>query len=155
MSKSVKSKRISKKVKLRMRNALEKRATVKNYYPTESVAYRWFYIINKSVFNSMLPNVDIHIKRCPTYWGQCVADWDNRKSRKGTCRQDVIPYENPTIRFYLELSTKFLTWKDFLETLVHEMVHLWQMSVIKDPTSSHNKNFYSWREKLAGINLKL
>ena len=65
MSKSVKSKRISKKVKLRMRNALEKRATVKNYYPTESVAYRWFYIINKSVFNSMLPNVDIHIKRCP------------------------------------------------------------------------------------------
>jgi len=42
----------------------------------------------------------------------------------------------------MELASKFRTWKDFIETLAHEMVHLYQMQIQKDPYANHNKRFY-------------
>ncbi|HAI40644.1 MAG TPA: SprT-like family protein, partial [Maribacter sp.] len=50
---------------------------------------------------------------------------------------------------------KFPTWKEFIETLAHEMVHLYQMAWLKDPYSNHNANFFAWKNKfkLAGLNL--
>ena len=37
----------------------------------------------------------------------------------------------------------------------NEMVHLYQMSVMKDPYSNHNENFYAFREKFSKVGLRL
>ena len=87
-------------------------------------------------------------------WGICVADWDNRKCRAGTFNQDLIPYHVP-IDYRIELHNKYPMWKDFIETLAHEMVHLYQMQVWKDPRSNHNANFYSWRKTFKDLNFRL
>ena len=73
---------------------------------------------------------------------------------KGKFNQKVIPY-HIDVCFYIELHCKFPTWKDFVETLAHEMVHLYQMTWLKDPYSNHNANFFAWKNKfkLAGLNL--
>ena len=87
-------------------------------------------------------------------WGICIADWDNRKCRAGRFNQGVIPYHVP-IDYRIELHNNYPTWKDFIETLAHEMVHLYQMQVWKDPYSNHNANFYSWRKKFKALNFRL
>ncbi len=81
--------------------------------------------------------------------------WDNRKCRKGTFNQRIIPFQKTEVYHYIELHCKFPTWKDFIETLAHEMVHLYQMSVMKDPYSNHNENFYAFREKFSKVGLRL
>mgnify|MGYP003325392693 CR=1 FL=1 len=50
---------------------------------------------------------------------------------------------------------KFKSWKDFIETLAHEMVHLYQMQIAKDPYSNHNNNFYKFRDKFKQYGLAL
>ena len=57
--------------------------------------------------------------------------------------------------YSIELHCKFDSWKDFIETLAHEMVHLYQMTVIKDPYSNHNKNFYAFSEKFKTVGFLL
>jgi hypothetical protein len=44
--------------------------------------------------------------------------------------------------------------KDFIDTLAHEMIHLFQMSNLGD-TGNHNETFYSYRPtmKQLGINI--
>ena len=44
--------------------------------------------------------------------------------------------------------------KEFVETLAHEMIHLWQMNH-KGDTGNHNKLFYSFRPKLNRLGLDL
>ena len=50
---------------------------------------------------------------------------------------------------------KRLVPKTLQRVLAHEMVHLYQMTVLKDPYSNHNSNFYAWKNrfKLAGLGL--
>ena len=45
--------------------------------------------------------------------------------------------------------------RDFMDTLVHEMVHLYQMTIVKDPYSNHNKHFYAFTKKFINAGLKL
>ena len=82
-------------------------------------------------------------------------DWDGRYSKAGTCDQRKLPFHNPTFAYKIELHNRFKTWKDFLETLAHEMVHQYQVEIQKDPYSNHNANFYAWREKFARYGMKL
>lgn len=82
-------------------------------------------------------------------------DWDNRLTRAGKWDQSKLPFHNPTFRYEMILNYRYKTWRDFLETLAHEMVHQYQVEVIKDPYSNHNANFYAWREKFARYKLKL
>ena len=49
---------------------------------------------------------------------------------------------------------KYKNKLEFLNTLAHEMVHLWQQTVMKD-TGNHNKLFFSFRSKFKKINLHL
>jgi len=35
------------------------------------------------------------------------------------------------------------------------MVHLYQMTIMKDPYSNHNKNFYAFSQKFIDAGLKL
>ena len=99
--------------------------------------------------------VPLYILRMTNDWGRCWANWDNRKCRKGTYDQNVIPYGKCEIDFAIELHSNYPTWKDFIETLAHEMVHLYQMTILEDPYSNHNANFFAFRNKfrLAGLDL--
>ena len=138
-----------------VKNALKKREHIKTYRPSLPVVQSWFRTLNRALFNRKLTEPMMEVKRLVGDWGRCCADWDNRKCRKGTYDQNVIPYGKCEIDFAIELHSNYPTWRDFIETLAHEMVHLYQMTILEDPYSNHNANFFAFKNKfrLAGLNL--
>jgi DUF971 family protein len=56
--------------------------------------------------------------------------------------------------YRLEMQPEYATKRDFVDTLGHEMVHLYQMANLGD-TGNHNKLFYSYKPKLNEIGLTL
>ena len=144
----------NKTLRLRVKKALDRRKNIKKFTPTIEQCQSWFRTLNRGMFGSNLFEPEFVVRGMKFDWGLCVADWDNRKCRAGRFNQRVIPYHVP-IEYKIELHNKFPTWKDFIETLAHEMVHLYQMQVWKDPYSNHNEHFYSWRNyfKLHGLTL--
>ena len=48
-----------------------------------------------------------------------------------------------------------LGFNTFLEVLGHEMVHLWQYSILGDDNCNHNIDFYKWRRVFGANGLKL
>jgi len=122
-------------------------STRRKYKTTYKDIKKYFTIINKSVFNNLLsPFNEIIIKKiykdkktCTYTWGQVVC-WEWK--RKGTKQ------------YWLEMLPEYRDKRDFVETLGHEMVHLYQMANIGD-TGNHNKVFYSFRPKLNKIGLDL
>ena len=149
-----KCKNTKKVFRFRVKNALKKREHIKAYRPTLPVAQSWFRTLNRGLFNGRLVEPVMCVKRLAHDWGRCIANWDNRKTPKGKFNQRVIPFHIP-VDYYIELHCKFPTWKDFIETLSHEMVHLYQMTWLKDPYSNHNKNFYAWKNKFKSAGLGL
>ena len=112
------------------------------YYTTYKDIKKWFKYINDVVFDGKLaPFNDIVIKdlRRQKCYGQ-VTQWE--WSRKGTCV------------FHLEMNTCYKTKRQFIDTLAHEIVHLYQMRTAGD-SGNHNKLFYSFAPKMkrAGINM--
>ena len=154
--KKTKNKKVNvrKQLKVKLENTLTRHKNIVGFKPTEQQAYQWFRIINRGLFNSRLPMIPIYVKKLHKDWGRCVANWDNRKTPKGKFDQRVIPY-HIDVDYYIELHCKFPKWKDFIETLAHEMVHLYQMQVMEDPYSNHNNNFYSFRSKFKRLGLRL
>lgn len=118
----------------------------KRYKTTYKDIKKYFTIINKSVFNNLLsPFNEILIKKIyrdeskKYCWGQVIChEWE----RKGTKQ------------YWLEMLPEYRDKRDFVETLGHEMVHLYQMANIGD-SGNHNKIFYSFRPKLNRIGLDL
>ena len=143
-----------KQLKVKLQNTATRYKNKVGYKPTPVQAYHWFRVINRGLFNSRLPMVPLHVRKLHKDWGRCVANWDNRKTPKGKFDQRLIPHHVP-VTYYIQLHLKFDSWKDFIETLAHEMVHLYQMTVIKDPYSNHNANFYKFVPKFKKIGLKL
>ena len=151
-----KVKKRNKTLKLRVKKALARRKNVKHFTPTVEQCQSWFRILNRGMFGRNLTEPTLIVRRMIYDWGLCVVDWDNRKCRKGTFNQSVIPYHlGDNLSYRIELHNKFPRWKDFIETLAHEMVHLYQMQVWKDPYSNHNEYFYSWRNYFRQHNLRL
>ncbi len=144
-----------KSLKRQLKKTLTERASVTAFKPTNFTAAHWFGKLNAALFGGRLGRVHIIVKKLHHDWGRCVADWDNRQCRKGTFNQRVIPYNKAEVIYRIELHCKFPTWKDFIETLAHEMVHLYQMTVLQDPYSNHNENFYSFRPVFRSAGLKL
>ena len=73
------------------------------------------------------------------------------------CYGQVIQWEwkgKGTAQFHLQMLPFYRNKKEFVETLAHEMIHLWQMN-IKGDTGNHNKLFYSFRPKLNKLGLDL
>ena len=115
-----------------------KRDLVSNrkYKTTYKDIKKYFNIINKAVFKNMLqPFNDIKIKKIykdetkKYCYGQVVV-WEWKKKRISTISfRDNLTYRNK---------------KEFVDTLGHEMVHLYQMANVGD-TGNHNKLFYSFR----------
>ena len=146
---------VRKQLKIKLENTLTRRKNVRNFKPTHSIMVTWFKHLNKGLFGNKLPAVPLYLVRMNDDWGRCWANWDNRKCRKGTYDQSIIPYDKTEVTFAIELHSKYPTFRDFIETLAHEMVHLYQMTVLQDPYSNHNANFFAFRNKFksAGLNL--
>ena len=153
MSRILKSQR--KTLKRQFKRTLSVKESVVGYKPTFMVAAHWYRRLNYLLFNNKLRGCEIQIKKLHHDWGRCVADWDNRKCRKGTFDQRVIPYHKTEVFYRIELTMKFPKWKDFIETLAHEMVHLYQMTILNDPYSNHNDNFYAFVPRFNAVGLKL
>ena len=100
----------------------------------------YFKIFYKSLFKNALNSFNnVKIKRIVRGSGQCV---------------EYISYRKGTNFFVLEMMPKYKNKMEFLNTLAHEMVHLWQQTIKKD-TGNHNKLFFSFRNKFKRLNLKL
>ena len=56
--------------------------------------------------------------------------------------------------YKLEMEPSYKSRKDFLDTLVHEMVHLFQMQN-KGNNGGHNDMFWSFQDKVEYIGLRL
>lgn len=99
----------------------------------------WFRYINRAVFNNELPDFDKII----------IKKW-LKQAMGQVC---AYPDKDPK-RFELEMLRKYNTKKDFIETLAHEMIHLYQFTLKKD-TGNHNRIFYSFRPRFKFIGLGL
>ena len=121
-------------------------ASNRKYKTTYKDIKKYFKVLNKALFKNILqPFNDIQIKKIykdeskKFFYGQ-VTTW--MWERKGTQQ------------FWLEMLPTYRNKKEFVETLAHEMIHLWQMN-IKGDTGNHNKIFYSFRPKLNRLGLDL
>ena len=112
----------------------------KKFITTYKEIKNYFKIFNKTLFKDKLNKFnDIKIKRIVRGSGLCV---EHSSYRKGTSF------------FVLEMMPKYKNKLEFLNTLAHEMVHLWQQTIMKD-TGNHNKLFFSFKSKFKKINLHL
>ena len=98
----------------------------------------WFRYINRAVFNNELPDFDKII----------IKKW-LKQAMGQVC---AYPDKDPK-RFELEMLRKYNTKRDFIETLAHEMIHLYQFALKKD-TGNHNRIFYSFRPRFKFIGEK-
>ena len=112
----------------------------KKFITTYKEIKKYFIIFNKTLFKNRLINFnDIKIKRIVRGSGQCV---------------ECLSYRKGTSFFILEMMPKYKNKLEFLNTLAHEMVHLWQQTIMKD-TGNHNKLFFSFKPKFKKLNLHL
>lgn len=112
------------------------------YTTTYKDIKKYFKILNDGLFNNkLIPFNDIEIKplKRSKCMGQVIIEDFKRKGTR-------------TLK--LEMDTKYDNKKDFLDTLAHEMVHLYQFTQVND-TGNHNKLFYSFAPKLKFVGLKL
>ena len=134
-------KRITKKLKLK-RKLKKEFMSNRRYATTYKDIKKYFRMFNAAIFDSKLsPFGKIEIKNLAREKciGQVVTfEW----KRKGT-------------RLYkVEMLPKYPNKKDFLDTLVHEMVHLYQMQNLGD-TGNHNDIFWSFEPKVNYVGLQL
>jgi hypothetical protein len=133
----------SQMIKKTLKRELASRSKYKTTY--KDIKY-YFNLINKAVFNGKLsPFNEILIKNI------------YRDNTKKFCYGQVTVWEwkrKGTQQYHLEMLPFYHNKKEFVDTLGHEMVHLYQMANIGD-TGNHNKLFYSFRPKLNAIGLDL
>ena len=131
------------KVKKILKKELASRRKYKTTY--KDIKY-YFNMINKAVFkNKLAPFNDIQIKKI------------YKDKSKKFCFGQVTVWEwkrKGSQQFHLEMLPEYRDKKDFVDTLGHEMVHLYQMANVGD-TGNHNKLFYSFGPKLNEIGLHL
>jgi hypothetical protein len=121
-------------------------ASNRKYKTTYKDIKKYFNVINKALFKNILqPFNDIQIKKI------------YKDETKKFCYGQVTTWvweRKGTQQFWLEMLPSYRNKKEFVETLAHEMIHLWQMN-IKGDTGNHNKIFYSFRPKLNKLGLDL
>ena len=134
--------RKSKALKLK-RKLIRELSGKRKYISTYKDIKTYFKLFNSALFDSKLsPFGQVEIK--------------DLKRQKCIGQVVVLEWKRAGTRLYkLEMLPSYPNKKDFLDTLVHEMVHLYQMQVWKDPYSNHNAHFYSWRNYFKQHGLKL
>jgi hypothetical protein len=117
----------------------EKKLSDKKYTTNYKDIKKYFKYFNKKLFKSKLNKFnDIKIRNMNCS-GQCVEN---------------ISYYKGTSFFVLELKPRYKNKIDFLNTLSHEMLHLWQQT-IKFDNGKHNKLFFSFKNKFKKLDLTL
>ena len=121
-------------------------ASRNKYKTTYKDIKKFFNMINKAIFkNKLSPFNEIKIKR--------IYKDASKKFCYGLV--EIIERKRKGTRSYsLEMLPSYRNKKEFVDTLGHEMVHLYQMAN-KGDTGNHNKLFYSFRPKLNAIGLDL
>ena len=132
---------------MRVKKVLKRElASNRKYKTTYKDIKKYFNVINKALFKNILqPFNDIQIKKI------------YKDESKKFCYGQVTTWvweRKGTQQFWLEMLPTYRNKKEFVETLAHEMIHLWQMN-IKGDTGNHNKIFYSFRPKLNKLGLDL
>ena len=132
---------------MRVKKVLKRElASNRKYKTTYKDIKKYFNVINKALFKNILqPFNDIQIKKI------------YKDETKKFCYGQVTTWvweRKGTQQFWLEMLPTYRNKKEFVETLAHEMIHLWQMN-IKGDTGNHNKLFYSFRPKLNKLGLDL
>ena len=132
---------------IRVKKILKRELVSRNKYRTTyKDIKKYFNIINKAVFKNILsPFNEIKIKKI------------YKDESKKFCYGQVIAWEwkrKGTRAYHLEMLPFYHNKKEFVDTLGHEMIHLYQMAN-KGDTGNHNKLFYSFRPKLNSIGLDL
>lgn len=126
-----------------------KRELAKNtkYRTTYKDIDKYFKMINTAVFKEKLsPFNQVLIKR---------INKDRKDGRYCYGQVMIFEWKRKGTRVYrLEMQPTYKTKRDFVDTLGHEMVHLYQMANLGD-TGNHNKLFYSYKPKLNKIGLTL
>ena len=132
---------------MRVKKVLKRElASNRKYKTTYKDIKKYFNVINKALFKNVLqPFNDIQIKK--------IYKDETKKFCYGQVRTWVWERKG-TQQFWLEMLPTYRNKKEFVETLAHEMIHLWQMN-IKGDTGNHNKLFYSFRPKLNKLGLDL
>jgi len=141
----MKKKKIDKS--MRVKKVLKRElASNRKYKTTYKDIKKYFNVINKALFKNILqPFNDIQIKKI------------YKDETKKFCYGQVTTWvweRKGTQQFWLEMLPTYRNKKEFVETLAHEMIHLWQMNH-KGDTGNHNKLFYSFRPKLNKLGLDL
>ena len=132
---------------MRVKKVLKRElASNRKYKTTYKDIKKYFKVLNKALFKNILqPFNDIQIKKI------------YKDETKKFCYGQVTTWvweRKGTQQFWLEMLPTYRNKKEFVETLAHEMIHLWQMN-IKGDTGNHNKIFYSFRPKLNKLGLDL
>jgi len=125
--------------KLREKILKETKSSKKKFITNYKDIKRYFKYFNNILFKDELNFFnDIKIKKMNCS-GQCVEN---------------ISYYKGTKFYVLELKPRYKNKMEFLNTLSHEMLHLWQQTVKRD-TGRHNKLFFSFKNKFKKLNLTL
>ena len=132
---------------MRVKKVLKRElASNRKYKTTYKDVKKYFKVLNKALFKNILqPFNDIQIKKI------------YKDESKKFCYGQVTTWvweRKGTQQFWLEMLPTYRNKKEFVETLAHEMIHLWQMN-IKGDTGNHNKLFYSFRPKLNKLGIDL
>ena len=126
--------------KVKKRILKETKSSGKKYTTNYKDIKKYFIYFNKILFKDKLNKFnDIKIKKMIKSSGQCVEN---------------ISYYKGTSFFVLELKPRYKNKVEFLNTLSHEMLHLWQQT-IKHDSGRHNKLFFSFKNKFKKLNLTL
>ena len=124
---------------LRKKILKETKISKKKFITNYKEIKRYFKYFNNILFKDELNFFnDIKIKKMNCS-GQCVEN---------------ISYYKGTKFYVLELKPRYKNKTEFLNTLSHEMLHLWQQTVKRD-TGRHNKLFFSFKNKFKKLNLTL
>ena len=131
--------------KLKVKKLLKRELSIKaEYTTTYKDLKKYFKMLNDAVFDGKLsPFNEIIIKQI--------------RDRKKYCYGlvEILEWKRKGTRVYrLQMQPQYKSKKDFVDTLGHEMVHLYQMANLGD-TGNHNKLFYSFGPKLNEIGLKI
>ena len=128
---------------LKLKRKLKRELSGKRKYLTTYKDIKtYFKLFNSALFDSKLsPFGQVEIK--------------DLKRQKCIGQVVVLEWKRAGTRLYkLEMLPSYPNKKDFLDTLVHEMVHLYQMQNLRD-TGNHNDLFWSFESKVNYIGLRL
>ena len=128
---------------LKLKRKLKRELSGKRKYLTTYKDIKtYFKLFNSALFDSKLsPFGQVEIK--------------DLKRQKCIGQVVVLEWKRAGTRLYkLEMLPSYPNKKDFLDTLVHEMVHLYQMQNLGD-SGTHNDLFWSFEGKVNSVGLTL